>query len=36
MTTAEAIRYYRKKQKLTQEELAKKCGTSAAMIRQYE
>lgn len=36
MNTGELIRYYRKQRKLTQDELAKKCGTSAAMIRQYE
>ena len=36
MNTGELIRLYRKQRKLTQEELAKKCGTSAAMIRQYE
>lgn len=36
MNTGEAIRYYRKKKKLTQEELAKLCGTSSGMIRQYE
>lgn len=36
MNTGEAIRYYRKKNKLTQDELAKLCGTSSGMIRQYE
>ncbi|MBS6955805.1 MAG: helix-turn-helix transcriptional regulator [Enterocloster asparagiformis] len=36
MNTGELIRFYRKQRKLTQDELAKKCGTSAAMIRQYE
>lgn len=34
--TGELIRTYRKQRNLTQAELAKKCGTSAAMIRQYE
>lgn len=36
MNTGELIRTYRKKLKMTQEQLAHKCGTSAAMIRQYE
>lgn len=36
MNTGELIRFYRKKNKLTQSELAEKCGTSSAMIRQYE
>lgn len=36
MNTSELIRTYRKKCKMTQEQLASKCGTSAAMIRQYE
>lgn len=36
MNTGELIRFYRRKNKLTQSELAEKCGTSSAMIRQYE
>lgn len=36
MNTSELIRFYRKDRKLTQKQLATKCGTSAAMIRQYE
>ena len=36
MNTGELIRTYRKQRNLTQAELAQRCGTSAAMIRQYE
>lgn len=36
MNTGELIRAHRKSRYMTQEDLALKCDTSAAMIRQYE